>query len=111
MFVVIRIFFARLIVHFMTDSVIEALANMFTKQQADLDRLADSLNSRQQAIDAVNKAYTDNQDKLAALQHQLSSDTQVQDLSAKVDSSTQSLSKLVTQAQALKVPTLPTKQT
>ena len=99
--------FCQVIVRLMTDPVVDALTDVFAKHQAQLNALADSLKARQQAIDTITSAYTDSQTKLAALSQQLSSDTQISDLSTKCANSNQSLSKLVTQAQSLQVPTLP----
>ncbi len=98
----LRFFFCKLIVKFMTDTIISALADSFAKQQSNFDKLAEVLKIRQQTIDNLQTVYATSQDQLAALQQQLLSDSQISDLNTKIQSSNQELTKLLTQVQSVK---------
>ena len=88
----------------MADSIINALSESFAEQQSGIETLTSLLKGRQQTIDDLKKAYASSQDQLIALQQQLVSDTQISDLSTKIRSSTQDLTKLLTQVQSVKSP-------
>ncbi len=102
--------FYKLVVRLAMGSTIEALADAFIKQQSALDALLDIMKTRQRAIDDLDKIYAENQERLSSLSQQLNADTQISDLSSKVQSSTQDLLKLVTQVQSVKIPALPLKK-
>ena len=105
----LRLAFCKLIVRTMTDSIIQALTDTYTKQQSSLTALVEALKTRQSSIDALTQAHADTQARLAALQKQMDQDTQIADLTSKVGSAAQGLAQVVAQAQSVAkaVPSLP----